>query len=130
MLASPTGAQTSVHLTQPGRPRPGSGQAGGLVFTLEQPAESFDVVGIVLRPMDQPSRVVDFESREGIDPNNEDNPDHGGVVLEPEKFIATTALYKLSLRYKSAQPGVTAYTVLLRRAMGKVIERTFTLPMP
>ncbi len=41
---------------------------------------------------------VDFNSRDGIDAADMDNPSHGGVNIAPEEFITTSTEYGLSVR--------------------------------
>lgn len=40
---------------------------------------------------------VDFNSRDGIDLSNMDNPSHGGVTIAPEQFISASTEYGLSV---------------------------------
>ncbi len=48
---------------------------------------------------------VDFNSRDGLDLSNMDNPSHGGVTIAPEQFITASTEYGVSVEIdKSAIP--------------------------
>ncbi len=51
------------------------------------------------------SRFVDFDTREGIDTSNNDNPTYNGVTIMPDNFWYNHAFYNMSYNVQSATIG-------------------------
>jgi murein DD-endopeptidase MepM/ murein hydrolase activator NlpD len=74
------------------------------------------------------NRVVDFETREGIDPVNNDNPAYNGVTISPDDFWNDHASWNMSYETTSAVIGTLLYATAYDIFGNVLANVTYTPP--
>ncbi len=76
-----------------------------LKLTIGQDDFSIGLTRIRLETDTGVDKIIDFETREGIDINNEDDNTYGNTLISPENFTVSSDSFFMSITYHSALNG-------------------------
>ncbi len=79
-----------------------------LTFTIIQEKGSVDIVRYEVQTDVSAQINLDFESREGIDPNSDDTSSYNGITLIPSDYTASDSHYQLTLKFDATILNQTA----------------------
>ena len=93
-----------------------------LSFALGQEPTSIDIVRWVITPEGHPPKVLGWESREGMDKDDDDTNPFENIEVIPESFRVATELYQVRVDYSGDWAGLNSCSLTLYDVRGRTYE--------
>jgi murein DD-endopeptidase MepM/ murein hydrolase activator NlpD len=89
-----------------------------LSMVLVQERSSTDVVRWEIAPAGHPLKILDWESREGMDPDDDDSNPWAGITVTPDDFSLGSESYRVTLSYEGDWADLSSCSVTLYDVRG------------
>lgn len=88
-----------------------------LAVVMKEKDKSPDLVRLKVTAGDSYEKIVDFETRQGLNIANEDTNPYQGLYIKPEKFITSSDIYQLTFEMDGSWKSVAKVNLEMKNAM-------------